>query len=372
ETMRMEITDFMAVIFNPVAQAKFVHTVSAGYVTGAIFVMAISAFYLLRGRHRELARRSMTVAASFGLAAALSVVVLGDESGYTATEHQKMKIAVIEGMWNTEEAPAPFTLFGIPDQEAQTNHYEVQVPYALGLIATRSFTEELPGILDLVESAEERIADGLLAYEGLQRLRVDKNDVEARELLEAHGENLGYALLLKRYRDDILEANEAEIAQAALDTVPQLAPLFWSFRIMVGLGFYFIAFFAPAFWLSTRRAFERNRWFLHMAVWSLPLPWIASELGWFVAEYGRQPWIIEGVLPTFYAASHLTVADLVTTLTGFVVFYSALAVVEVWLRLRCIRRGPSEAPQQPLEAPRRPGLGAGPAPAIASVSAPKE
>lgn len=372
EAMRMEITDFMAVIFNPVAQAKFVHTVSAGYVTGAIFVMAISAFYLLRGRHRELARRSMTVAASFGLAAALSVVVLGDESGYTATEHQKMKIAVIEGMWNTEEAPAPFTLFGIPDQEAQTNHYEVQVPYALGLIATRSFTEELPGILDLVESAEERIADGLLAYEGLQRLRVDKNDVEARELLEAHGENLGYALLLKRYRDDILEANEAEIAQAALDTVPQVAPLFWSFRIMVGLGFYFIAFFALAFWLSTRRAFERNRWFLHMAVWSLPLPWIASELGWFVAEYGRQPWIIEGVLPTFYAASHLTVADLVTTLTGFVVFYSALAVVEVWLMLRFIRRGPSEAPQQPLEAPRRPGLGAGPAPAIASVSAPKE
>ena len=111
DTMRMEVTDFMEVIFNPVAQAKFVHTVSAGYVTGAMFVLAISAFYLLKGKHAAVAKRSMTVAASFGLAAALSVVVLGDESGYTAGENQKMKIAAIEAMWDTEAAPASFTIF---------------------------------------------------------------------------------------------------------------------------------------------------------------------------------------------------------------------------------------------------------------------
>ncbi|MBN8903924.1 MAG: cytochrome ubiquinol oxidase subunit I, partial [Rhodospirillales bacterium] len=110
DTMRMEVTDFFAVVFNPVAQAKFVHTVSAGYVTGAMFVLSISAFYLLSGRNRALALRSMTVAASFGLAAALSVVVLGDESGYTAGENQKMKIAAIEAMWHTEPAPASFTV----------------------------------------------------------------------------------------------------------------------------------------------------------------------------------------------------------------------------------------------------------------------
>ncbi|HLW28238.1 MAG TPA: cytochrome ubiquinol oxidase subunit I [Kiloniellales bacterium] len=372
ETMRMEIVDFMAVIFNPVAQAKFVHTVSAGYVTGAMFVMSVSAFYLLRGRHRELAKRSMTVAASFGLAAALSVVVLGDESGYTATEHQKMKIAVIEGMWHTEEAPAPFTVFGLPDQERQENRFEIQVPYALGLIATRSLTEELPGILDLVESAAGRIRNGLLAYEGLHRLRADENDQEARDLLERHGEDLGYALLLKRYREDIEQANDAEIAQAAFDTVPQVAPLFWSFRIMVGLGFYFIAFFAAAFWLASRSAFEKNRWFLHMALWSLPLPWIASEVGWFVAEYGRQPWIIEGVLPTFYAASDLTVADLVTTIAGFVLFYSLLAVVEVWLMLRFIRKGPLDPVQQPLQPREHRKFGGRFGPAIAPAAAPKE
>src|SRR4029078_8948339 len=102
-------------LFSPVAQAKFVHTVSAGYVTGAMFVLAISAFYLLRGRHRGLALRSMTGGASFGLASALSVVVLGDESGYTASENQKMKIAAIEAMWQNEPAPAGFAIFGIPD-----------------------------------------------------------------------------------------------------------------------------------------------------------------------------------------------------------------------------------------------------------------
>src|SRR6201999_2064873 len=138
DTMRMEVSDFMAVLFNPVAQAKFVHTVSAGYVTGSVFVLAIGAWYLLRGRHAEIAKRSMTVAASFGLASALSVVVLGDESGYTAGENQKMKIAAIESMWETEPAPASFTIFGIPNMETHRTDYEIRVPWMLGLIATRS------------------------------------------------------------------------------------------------------------------------------------------------------------------------------------------------------------------------------------------
>ncbi len=115
QTMRMEVTSFSDVLFNPVAQAKFVHTVSAGYVVGSMFVLSISAWYLLRGRNVDFARRSMTVAASFGLAAALSVVVLGDESGYAVSENQKMKMAAIEAMWDTEPAPASFTVFGIPD-----------------------------------------------------------------------------------------------------------------------------------------------------------------------------------------------------------------------------------------------------------------
>src|SRR5262249_49889429 len=145
-TMRMEVSDFSAVIFNPVAQAKFVHTVSAGYVTGAIFVMAISAYYLLKGRHRDLALRSMTVAASFGLASAFWVVVLGDESGYTAGQNQKMKIAAIEAMWETEPAPASFTIVGLPNQREHRTDAAIRVPWVLGLIATRSIDQQVLGI----------------------------------------------------------------------------------------------------------------------------------------------------------------------------------------------------------------------------------
>lgn len=347
QTMRMELTDFYDVFFNPVAQSKFVHTVSAGYVTGAVFVMAISAYYLLRGRDTAFAKRSMTVAASFGLASALSVVVLGDESGYTATQHQKMKIAAIEGMWETEPAPAPFNIFGLPDRENRVTHYEVQVPWVLGLIATRSIHKEMPGINQLVQDAEGKIRTGIMAYTALRNLRADPTNEQARDLLEATADTLGYGLLLKRHTDDVANATEAQIQAAAWDTVPDVAPLFWSFRVMVGLGFYFIAFFAFAFYLSARRQFERHRWFLKLALYGLPLPWISSELGWIVAEYGRQPWAIEGVLPTFSGVSSVSPAMVWMSLTGFVVFYSALAIVDVFLMVKYVRIGPYGAHPAP-------------------------
>jgi cytochrome d ubiquinol oxidase subunit I len=341
DTMRMEVTDFMAVIFNPVAQAKFVHTVSAGYVTGSVFVLAVSAFYLLRGRHLELAKRSATVAASFGLLSALSVVVLGDESGYTAGENQKMKIAAIEAMWHTEPAPASFTVFGIPNQDTHRTDYAVRVPWMLGLIATRSIDKDVPGITELVAQAETQIRSGLLAYAALDSVKHDRTDQANRAKLEDHVADLGYALLLKKIRPDILAASDAEITQAAWSTVPAVSPLFWNFRIMVGLGFYFIALFAGAFVLASQRRLDRWRPLLWLALFSLPLPWIAAELGWYVAEVGRQPWVIEGVLPTFLAVSSLSAGNVLTTLIGFILFYSALAVVDIYLMVKTVRLGPS-------------------------------
>lgn len=247
DTMRMELTSFWDLLFNPVAQAKFVHTVSAGYVTGAIFVLSVSAWYLLKHRHRAFATRSMIVASAFGLAAALSVAVLGDESGYTVSEHQKVKLAAIEAMWETEPAPAGFTLFAIPDRQARENHAAVTIPWALGLIATRSVDTVLPGIDDLVRRAEARIRNGLIAYDALERLRTNRGDIEARATLAAHSGDLGHALLLKRYVADPRTADDATIARAANDVIPAVPPLFWSFRLMVGLGFFFIGLFAVAF-----------------------------------------------------------------------------------------------------------------------------
>jgi len=342
-TMRMELTSFYDLVFNPVAQAKFVHTVSAGYVTGAMFVLSVSAFYLLRGRHVALAKRSMTVAASFGLASALSVVVLGDESGYTATLDQKMKIAAIEAMWKTEPPPASFTVFGLPDIATHTTRYKLAVPWLLGLIATRSIDEKVEGIDDLVERGIQRIENGMVAYQALAALRQHPDDRAASQTLETHVQDLGYALLLKRYTQDLSTADPATIRRAANDLVPDVPVLFWAFRCMAGIGFYFIALFALAFYMASARRLER-RWFLRIALWSLPLPWLAAELGWIVAEYGRQPWVVEGVLPTYLGVSSVSLGSIIGSLVGFVLFYSVLAIIDVVLMLRAIRQGPNEEP----------------------------
>ena len=340
DTMRMELDSIRDVIFNPVAQSKFVHTVSAGYVTGAVFVLAVSAWYLLKGRHVEFARRSATVALSFGLAASWSVVVLGDESGYTLTEHQKMKIAAMESMWHTEPAPAPFTIFGIPDSKMHETRAAVRIPWLLGLIATRSFDTEVPGIYELVAHAKQQIINGIPAYTALHALRRDPADSEARQALAVHAQDLGYALLLRKYVEDPAAASAAQIEQAAWDTVPAVASMFWSFRTMVGLGFFFIGLFTFGFVLAAKRKLSDSRVFLRIALWTLPLPWIAAELGWFVAEHGRQPWAIEGVLPTFLAVSSIPAASVALSLSGFVVFYSVLAVLDVFLLKKYIKLGP--------------------------------
>ncbi|OYX63303.1 MAG: cytochrome d terminal oxidase subunit 1 [Sphingomonadales bacterium 32-64-17] len=346
ETMRMEVTDFMAVLFNPVAQAKFVHTVSAGYVTASVLVLGVSAWYLLKGKWTAVAKRSFTVAAAFGLASSLSVVVLGDESGYALTDNQKMKLASLEAMWHTEKAPAGIALIGFPSVKDRETHFEIKIPYVLGLIATRSLTGEVTGINELVVKAEERIENGVRAYDAVERLKTDRGDLAAREAFERHKLDLGYAMLLKRFLADPRAATPDDIRQAAWSTVPNVPVMFWVFRVMMGLGFFFIAFFAAAFWMASIRKFGCEngfcRLFMRAAVWIIPLPWIAAEFGWILAEVGRQPWAIEGVLPTFLGASSLTVSQLWTTIVGFTLLYGALAVIEVRLMLAAIRKGPVE------------------------------
>jgi len=315
-----------------------------------MFVLSISAWYLLRGRNIDFAKRSMTVAASFGLAASLSVVVLGDESGYTVSENQKMKLAAIEAMWETEPPPASFTAFGLPDVEARTTHFAIHIPWVMGIIGTRSLDGVLPGIKELVEDADRRIRNGLVAYEALQKLHANRNDAQARADFEAHKSDLGYALLLKRTLEDPRKATDADIGKAATSTIPNVPVLFWAFRLMVGCGLWFIALFAFSFWLSARRELDRYRWYLKAALFSLPLPWIAAELGWIVAEYGRQPWAIEGVLPTALGVSSVSVAQVATSLAGFVIFYSALAIVDAVLMAKYARRGPDGLGMWPPQA----------------------
>ena len=342
ESMRMEVDSIYQIMVSTVAQAKFIHTVSAAYITGAVFVLSISCYYLLKRKHVEFAKRSIIVATSFGFLSALSVVVLGDESGYLDGQEQQMKMAAIEAMWETEAPPASFTVFGIPDQKNMKTDYAIRIPYMMGIRGTRSLDKKIPGIKELVEKAKGEIREGLVQYKVLHRLRMGySTDREGdKQFIRNNFEYIGFALLLKKYRDDILLATDSDIEKAALDTVPGVLPIFFSFRIMVACGFYFILLFATAFYyMNIRRQFNKV-WLLRICVLTLPLPWIAAELGWIVAEYGRQPWVIYGILPTFMGVSSISKASVIGSFIGFLILYSSLLAVDLYLITKYAKIGP--------------------------------
>jgi cytochrome bd ubiquinol oxidase subunit I len=339
-TMRMEMTNFWDVLFNHDAQSKFVHTVSAGYVTGAVFVLAISSYYLLKGRDIEFAKRSFRIAAAFGFASACSVIVLGDESGYSVSEAQQTKLAAMEAMWDTEKAPAGLNVIAGINEKEMKNDWEVKIPWAMGILGTRSVNKQLPGIKELRAKNRERILSGVEAVKALEVLRKNSGDTAAKVTFDAHKADLGFGLLLKKYTASFDRVSPEMVEMAVADTIPAVTPMFWTFRLMVGLGFLFFALFTLSLWYSMKGTFQDQRWLLRWAVLFLPTPWLACELGWFVAEYGRQPWTIYGVLPTHMSVSTLTVNSLYGSIAGFVGFYTVLLCAELYLMTKFARQGP--------------------------------
>ncbi len=341
ETMRMEMLSFADLVLNPVAQVKFVHTVAAGYCTGAFFVLGISSYYLLKGRDIGFAKRSFAVAATFGIAAVLSVIVLGDESGYEMGDVQKTKLAAIEGEWHTQPAPASFNLIAFPNQEKMENSFAIEIPYVMGIITTRSFDTPVLGLHDLMSQHEVRIRNGMKAYDLLTELRSGNTDPAVRAAFNESKKDLGYGLLLKRYTENVSDATEEQIKSAAKDSIPNVAPLFWSFRIMVAAGFLMLLVVAISFWTVLSNRIGNYKWLLRAALFSIPLPWIAVEAGWFVAEYGRQPWAIGEILPTAVATSSLTQADILVSMGLICGLYTLFLVAEMFLMFKFGRLGPS-------------------------------
>jgi cytochrome d ubiquinol oxidase subunit I len=341
ETMRMEMLSFSELVLNPVAQVKFVHTVAAGYVTGAMFVLGISSYYLLKGRDIPFARRSFAIAASFGLAATLSVIVLGDESGYEMGDVQKTKLAAIEAEWETQPPPAAFTLFAIPNQETMENRFAIQIPFALGIIATRSLDTPVTGLRDLMSQHEVRIRNGIQAYHLLEQLRAGEASPAVREAFSKAKQDLGYGLLLKRYTPNVTDATEEQIQLAVRDSIPRVLPLYFAFRIMVACGVIMLLIIGLSFYNVLRGRIGEKKWLLRAALFGIPLPWIAVEAGWFVAEYGRQPWAIGEVLPTAIANSSVTAGDILFSMGLICGLYTLFLVAEMYLMFKFARLGPS-------------------------------
>lgn len=340
-TMRMEFGSWVQLWMNPDAQVRFVHTIAAGYTTGAMFVLAISSYFLLKGRDIAFAKRSFAIAAGFGLASILSVIVLGDANGQEVNRLQPPKMAAIEAVWKTPKAPAAWDLFAIPSQKEHKNYAQLQIPWALSLIATHSLSETVTGMDEIIQKHQRWMKRGLIAYKALQEIRKGNKSARTMHLFEANEKYMGYALLLKGHIKDITKASPQLIKKVANEDIPSVFLLFWCFRIMVACGLIMLAIFCCAVFFGIRKTMWKKRWMLRWFLYSLPLPWIAVLTGWFIAEHGRQPWVVYGILPTSMGASDLSAQSVLTSLIGFMVLYTSLFAVELFLMFKYARLGPS-------------------------------
>lgn len=342
-THRMELESFWSVLSNPYAWYKFFHTVSAGYVTASLFILGISSFYLLKKQDLVFARSSFKVAAIFGFFATIAVILFGDNSGIQVYRHQPAKLAAIEGVWNTEKAPVGWSLFAWPDQGKKQNLFDIQIPYAASIVVMHNMTDSLEGVNNIVAQNKEKIIKGKQGLVILEQLKIDPNNAILLQQLKAYSQYLGYGLLLKKYTSNVALATDTMLNKAASETVPKVLPLFFAFRIMVALGLSFMILFIFAFYYVIRKniIIESKIWLLKWAVIWIPMPWIAAWSGWFVSEYGRQPWTIFEILPTYLSVSSLSVGEVTLSLIGFVVIYSFLAIIEIWLMIKYAKLGPS-------------------------------
>ncbi|MGE4580307.1 MAG: cytochrome ubiquinol oxidase subunit I [Desulfuromonadales bacterium] len=342
DTARFEMENFWEVLGSPVAIGHFTHATSSGFLLASLFVVSISSWFLLKKRHVEMARRSIMVAAVFGLVSSAYVAFTGDETAYTAAQVQPMKLAAIEGLYQGEEGSS-LAAVGLlrpdmkPGDKEDPYIFAIKIPYLLSLLANRDPHSFVPGINDLVYGNPEqniigvndRMIEGKTAIEQLalyKEARASGDEAVASAALarfEATSQNLGYGYL-----------------SSPEQAVPPVALNFYSFRIMVALGTFFPLLFLAYLFFTFRGTIANQKWLLMVGVVSLFLGYIAQEAGWIVAEVGRQPWAIQGLLPVHVATSNLTTATVQTTFFMFLGLFTLLLIAEIRIMLKQIHIGP--------------------------------
>ena len=331
DTMRNEMVDFLSVAFSPVSVVKFFHTVLSSWIVGAVFVVGVSAWYLLRKREEKFALESIRVAACVGLFGALLTAATGDKSAYQVAKIQPMKLAAMEGLYDGGESQ-PFTLVG-----------PVKIPMMLSFLATHSFDGYVPGINNILEGGHQ-LPDGstaLSAEEKIQRGKVAITALASYRQAKKRGDEALMQQHLQVLEDNMPYFGYGYVKDPA-SLVPHVGLIFWTFRIMVGLGGYFIALFALILFLGYKKRLEKVKWLHWVMLWTIPLGYIASQTGWIVAEVGRQPWTIQDLLPVGAAISKLEVGSIQTTFFIFLVMFTVLLVAEIRIMLKAIQHGPEE------------------------------
>lgn len=341
ETMTLQLQSIAALYMHYLAQIRVSHVAFAGFFLSSIFVMGISAYYLLKNRDAEFAKRSFAIAAGFGLICAIMVAFYGDQSGLEIQKDEPEKMAAIEAQWQTQPAPAAWYVVAWPDQQKEKNYFTLQIPYALSLITSHNLTGTVEGVDPIVKNYELRIADGIKAYSALHKIWNNTATSSDLAAFKAHKDNLGFAYLLEPFTKDVVHATPAEIKAAAKSGIPNVLTCFWSFRIMIGLWFLLLVLIIFGLVYVSRNTLEKHPLFLRLCLWSIPLPFICAEAGWLLAEIGRQPWIIHNILPVFMGTSNLNAGSLIGSLVLFCVFYSILFSIELFLMFKFARLGPS-------------------------------
>lgn len=344
-TMRMETTNLGRLFLNPMAQVGFSHTVLAGYTTGSVFVLGISGYYLLKNKNSNFARRSFAIAAGFGLMASICVALLGDANGVAVYKNQPEKLAAIEAEWVTQKPPAAFNLIAWPDNQKMKNDFAVRIPDVLGYLVTHSKYAKIEGLTEIQAENRVKIINGAKALYALDQIRAGDNSASNVALYERYKDDLGYGMLLEQITSNIQNPSAQDIDTATKDTLPQVWWLFWSFRVMVGLGLLMILTFAVSFYYAVFKKGNVPNWLCRWSLYSIPFPFIAALTGWFVTENGRQPWTIYHILPTNLSASYLSATDVALSFGIFTLLYVVLYAVELYLMFKYARKGPATLDQ---------------------------
>jgi cytochrome d ubiquinol oxidase subunit I len=345
DVVRNEMTDFVAVALSPVAVNKFFHTVISSWMLGATFVIGVSSWFLLKKREKTFALDSIKVAVLVGIAGIVLSFVTGDKSATLVAQKQPMKLAAMEALY---EGGNSVGLVGVgvlaPGKQYNDSKdpfvFKIEIPNMLSFLAVRDFDGYVPGINNLVNggydtpkgkalSIEEKMEKGRTAQAALDKYREAKkaNDkalqTEAKQTLDENFEYFGYGYF-----------------KSPADAIPNVALVFYAFRVMVILGGFFLLLFIVIWFYSFKKKFAETKWLQWVALFSIPLAYITSQAGWIVAEVGRQPWAIQDILPVTTAISSIDTASVQVTFFIFLTLFTVLLIAELGIMVKQIKAGP--------------------------------
>ena len=350
ESARMEMISFWEVLFSPMAVHKFLHTTSSSFVLASIFVIGISAWYLLKGREISFARKSIVVAAILGFMSSIYTVMTGDSSARDIAHHQPMKFAAFEGLYNGSEGVGLVAMgvFSTTETDPMNENLKdfamkIEIPNVLSYMAFLNWDAFVPGVNDLINgnekygimSATEKITRGQFAIEKLTAYKLAKKSGD-----KTQADSLKTQIMSPEFQKNYFNYFGYGYITDTQSLVPSVAISFYSFHIMVVLGMYFILFFLLALYYTLKGKIHKHRFFLRSAIWTIPLAYLASQCGWVLAEVGRQPWVIQDLMPTMAAVTKISASAVQVTFWLFAIIFTTLLIAEIKIMMRQIKIGP--------------------------------